>query len=186
MVRAQPDGLHVIVDNRSEAVAVLIRQPSRPWMGWSSGSNGLDDEFVLPVPPGESLITCFVGGTAPALPPGASIQANEDLFRVVDDGGWVSTDLSCGYDELWAFQTHAPYPAEVGPNRPDEAVRRFVPGVLPADRVEPGGYPNGSSDMSLMRIMRTGAVVAWVRAVPSEAGKSWSFNGYACPSSGIG
>jgi hypothetical protein len=30
IVIAQPDGLHIVVDNRSDGIAVLIRQPSRP------------------------------------------------------------------------------------------------------------------------------------------------------------
>jgi PASTA domain len=189
LVAAQPDGLHVVVDNRSDAVAVLIRQPSRPWVEWSSGSDGLNDEFVRSVPPGDSLIGCLTNdGTSYPSPTGEQ-QPNEGAFTVVDDESWASTDLSCGYDESWAFSARGSSSVPVDPDQPDEAVKAFVPGILSTDRVEGGGHPPGVIDELFVRIVRDGALVAWVRAVPRDVGDGstdWQLNGYACPGSGIG
>lgn len=61
VVEAQPDGVHVLVDSDDGSSHVVVRpepdQADTP--RWSSGSNGLDDEFVQEYGPGNYRIRCF-------------------------------------------------------------------------------------------------------------------------------
>jgi PASTA domain len=149
VVFAQPDGLHVVVDNRSDAEFIHIRQPSRPSMGWSSGSYGLDDEFILPVPPGEAFIGCLANSDSRTLE--GPMQPDEAAFEIVEDGTWVSMDLVCRFQESLEFSA-----ADASLETLDsvEAVRGLVPGILPLDRVERAGYAEYRA-LSFVRIVRT-------------------------------
>ena len=181
VVSAQPDGLHVLVDDQAGSEAVVVRQPSRPGFAWSSGSSGLDDEFVMLVPPGESYVGCFAAGWAPAAE-GPSAAPGEAAFIVVDpDGYWVSTDPTCPASTWEGF--HVNWQGDAGATRA-EAVLRYVPGILPVDTVEAAGYTGSPHQREVVRVVRSGEIVAWVMA--HNLAGSWSFDGYTCPGSGIG
>jgi PASTA domain len=185
VVGAQPDGLHILVDSRSDADAVLIRQPSRPWIQWSSGSSHLDDEFVRPVPPGETLIWCY---TEPLQEPEDTHtgpqRADEASFRVADSAGWVSTDLSCPFDKAQPFEANPTLGSVSNGGDLAAAAVRMVPGVLPSDTVDSGGYPESTSVLEI-RVIRDGAIVAVADARGWGEG-AWDIHGFACPGSSIG
>ena len=184
VVRPQPDGLHVIVDNRSNAEAVIVRHPSRPYQAWSSGSNGLDDEFVMLTPPGEAFVSCMpvTVSPTPAPSPGAPLQPNEASFAIVDDGSWVSADPVCGLSDRWSFQVQTSVSTHNGWT-PAEAAARLVPGIRPSDVVERAGYLGSPFEDESVRVVRDGQVLAWMRA---HSHGYWSFDGFACLGSGIG
>jgi hypothetical protein len=184
VVQAQSDGLHVLVDNQAGAEAIIVRQPSRPDVSWSSGSNGLDDEFPMPVPPGRSFVSCFGPGPSPAPSLGASLQQNEAAFEVVDPNGyWSSTDLVCPAGERREFTVSTG--VNVSPRMSAvEAATTLVPGVRPTDVVELADYGYlGFPRSGAIRVIRGGRIVAWT--LPNTGTGTWSFDGYACPGSGI-
>jgi len=183
VVRVQADGLHVVVRDWAGSEAVIFRQQARPEIAWSSGSNGLDDEFVTLVRPGETFVGCKGAGASVAPSPGSGVQSNEAAFTVVDpDHVWVPTDLVCGYKDQWSFHVGTSRATDNGMT-PSEAARALVPGVQMTDVVEPGGYVAAKSEADVVRVVRDGEVVAWMMAHSQAA---WSFDGYACPGSGIG
>lgn len=66
-IRARPDGVHVEVVGDSGGVSAVLLANSTyepvPHTQWSSGSEGIDDEFTRPVPPGEGRVMCAEEGT---------------------------------------------------------------------------------------------------------------------------
>ena len=62
VVGLRTDGLHVIVEGDvSRTAAVLLGNPDVSAAHntvWNSGSEGISDEFVRPVPPGEGHVLC--------------------------------------------------------------------------------------------------------------------------------
>jgi hypothetical protein len=181
VVMAQPDGLHVLVDNRDGSEAVVFRQQARPWVAWSSGGNSLNQEFVTLVSPGETFVSCKAAVPSVA-GSGTELQSDEASFTVVDPHhAWVSTDLACGFSDRWAFRTDSSQRTNSGMT-PSEAAKALVPGIGVTDIVEPGGYVG--SQGGLVRVVRESEVVAWLTAYSQV--DLWSFNGYACPGSDIG
>jgi hypothetical protein len=179
-VQAQADGLHVVVDDQAGAEAVVFTRPSEPWIAWSSGSNGLDGEFVSLVAPGETTARCEQAGTTYDTSQGDSGAAT---FVVLDPNAyWTSSDLACGpLDDSWAMTGLQPVDPLV--TTIYDAARMAAPGIRDTDIVESAGYTASRADAGLVRVARDGQVIAWLRDAFAEG---WSFDGYACPGSGIG
>ena len=180
VVQAQADGLHVVVDDQAGAEAVVFTQRSRPSIAWSSGSNGLDGEFVSLVAPGETIARCEQAGTTydtSEVDPGAA------TFVVADPNAyWTSADLACGpLDDSWAMKGLQPVDPLV--KTIYDAARMAAPGIRDTDLVESAGYTASRIDAGLVRVVRDGQVIAWLRDAFADG---WSFGGYACPGSGIG
>ena len=61
-VQVRPDGLHVIVEGDTAGVeAVILANSSNESVRgsvWNSGSDGVEDEFTRPVPPGRGHVLC--------------------------------------------------------------------------------------------------------------------------------
>jgi len=178
-VQAQADGLHVVVVDQAGAKAVVFTQPSRPSLAWSSGSNGLDGEFVSLVAPGETIARCEQAGTTydtSKVDPGAA------TFVVLDPNAyWTSADLACGpLDDSWAMDVQ---PVDPLVTTIYDAARMAAPGISDTDLVESAGYIVSRADAGLVRVVRDGQVIAWLRDAFADG---WAFDGYACPGSGIG
>jgi hypothetical protein len=178
VVAAQLDGVHIVVADPAGAAAVEIRQPGRPALAWSSGGFGLRDEFALPIPPGPSRIGCFTASSPTSTPDARSMTT----FEVVDPGGyWTSTDLACGpVEDAWSMSGWRPVDAAVASVL--DAARSAAPGIVSTDVIDPAGYTAAWSEGGLVRVLRDGDVVAWMRDALSEG---WQFTGYACPGTGI-
>jgi hypothetical protein len=95
-VRARPDGVHVEVEGDSGGVAAVLLANSSyepvPHIQWSSGSDGVDDEFTRPVPPGEGRVMCAEEGTQVETTP-SSIRTWPS-FEIVAPS-FESYELSC-------------------------------------------------------------------------------------------
>jgi hypothetical protein len=139
----------------------------------------------MPVPPGRSFVSCLGTGPSPAPSPGASLQQNEAAFEVVDPNGyWSSTDLICPAGERREFTVSTG--VNVSPSMSSvEAATTLLPGVRPTDVVELADYGyQGFPRSGAIRVIRGGRTVAWT--LPNTGTGTWSFDGYACPGSGIG
>jgi hypothetical protein len=178
VVRAQPDGLHLRVDDRAGIGNVLIR-PSDPVYGdelvFSSGSRGLD--AVYQAAPGTAEILCGVEG-------GFGETHVDDLpwvsFDIVDpDGYFMPYGLAC------ARQDRHQVPRAEQPGSAEALVEAGIDGVLPTDRVEPAGYAAGDWPFGRwFRVVRSDAIVASL-FIEEGRNRSELRDGFACDGSGI-
>ena len=177
VVRAQPDGVHVLVDDRAGVGNVLIRltDPVHGDAIFSSGSRGVEDEYVDEVAPGPAYVLCRGRGfreskvdELPWVP-----------FEVVDPGGYfVSYGLDCATSERLRNM-----PRGGGRGSAEELTRTALDGVLPTDRVEPAGYVEGRY-LNMIRVVRSGSVIAAVDILERPSGSTVA-GGVVCPASGI-
>lgn len=173
-VRPQPDGVHVLLDNRTgEDLGVSFDT------GFEDGGDNADEgttEHVWLAPPGRVDLACSGHAEQTAPQDGAS-------FTVVDpDGLWVSPDLGCDSGRAVA-SSGAPdaTPPKGDPRNPVEiAGERFGP-LRPDERLEEAGYPKG--EPRIVRLTRDGRTIAYAEYVDAsfaggEPGSGWIENGY--------
>jgi len=182
VVRTHPDGIHIQVRGAPDTEALVVRSSSRPGWAWSSGSNGIEDEVVMAVTPGEAYATCFSGGPIAAPSPGAAQQDYEGSFTIVNpDGYWISTELTCAFDP-------DPHNVEAEVASASEtieaAARRIIPGINDSDVAEAAGYRNAPGNREEIRVVRDGEVVAWANGFAFR-GETWSLEVTACQGSEI-
>jgi hypothetical protein len=177
IVRAQPDGLHVLVDDRAGVGSVSIR-PTDPIYGddviLSSASRGVQDEFFDEVAPGAADVVC----TGDFLRESEVDTLPWVRFEVVDPGGYfVSYGLDCSMSARHDI-------ADVsGRGSAAELTRTAVDGILPTDRVEQAGYVEGERQ-NWIRVVRSGSGVASLHFY-ERSRESRLISGSACAGSGI-
>jgi hypothetical protein len=165
-VRAQPDGVHVVVDNRT---GVDPGFSARFADGRGLGDNAPPgtSEHVLDAPPGTLEIGCYTGEHGSGEP---DLRALE----VVDvDGLYRSIELDCESMSS-GVSDYAPG-AEGEAGDPVDLARAAFEGATgglePDDVVERAGYPEW--DEPIVRLVRAGAVVATVRYRAADDGGGW-------------
>jgi hypothetical protein len=140
-VRARSDGLHVEVVGDSDGVsAVLLANSSyEPLLDtqWSSGSDGIDDEFTRPVPPGEGRVMCAEEGAQIETAP--SSVRTWPSFEIVAPS-FESYELSC------ADQTSLGPGFDVGGWTDGyDFIRKHVDATAPLSWAIRAGYPEDRS-----------------------------------------
>jgi hypothetical protein len=151
-------------------------------MTWSSGSSGLGNEFVVLVPPGESVVQCRDYENLPNPPQSDKWMETAPAFDLVDPNGyWVTTDVECPNPRY--FSESFPPEADIAPEMSAaDAARAVVPGIQEGDDVEAAGYVASSYEDRTIAVVRSGHVVA---AMTQSTGDPSSFTGFACPESGV-
>ena len=170
-VRAQPDGVHFLVDNEVNARGILGTMPGaeqdRTWLSEVSDGDDRRRSFVLSnLPPGRILIACTgPGDTLPS----QGFGAREPLpVEIVDvDGVWVPGELSCRRsDQLEAFVQAGDPQLNPVAERPQDVLLRALPGALAGDEAGPAGYIGAGfasdSGSYRYRVVRDGSIVALV------------------------
>jgi hypothetical protein len=180
VVRVQPDGLHVLVEDRAGVGNVLIR-PSDPIYGdeviFSSGSRGVDAQFVDEAVPGTAEIVC----QGDDIREGHVDELPWVPFQIIDpEGYFVSYGLGCGSSGRHHVSVSGSHSTSA-----EEFVRSGLAGVLPTDRVEPAGYADGRRLGAWIRVVRDGSTVASL-LVSDEGNRPELRDGFACDGSGIG
>jgi hypothetical protein len=178
-VPAQPDGVHVVVDNSGGATHLLSdTKGPRPVPEDRTSRFDLFDPHpdgytrtVANWPPGPVEIACEFPG----------LDQRSATVRVTDPNAlWISDALAC--------EETVPYNRETVIGNADivKAVRENVRGVLPTDDIVRAGYPQDPFPAAYMLVVRDGDPVA-VLILPyhgSEGG--WHpFVGEICVGSGI-
>ena len=98
IVQAQPDGVHAVIHNVSDAEVL---------MQWEHGGDGApsgDSRRLVPIPPGDARFRCqtLTDDLDPGDPGGWA------SFEVLEPPGWVSTDLGCAEGGVIGNLDHAP------------------------------------------------------------------------------
>jgi hypothetical protein len=157
IVAAAPDGVHIRVRDESGVGYVIVRPRGLPWISWSSGDSGLDDEFVRPVPVGEAIVSCATIGDDSQPQP----TQGEAVFEVIDpDGSFTNWVPSCPYDSMVAFAVQ-PEPRE---SDPLDIVRDHLSGLRTSDKLSIAGYPEDSQadEHPWVAIERNGHIIGAV------------------------
>jgi hypothetical protein len=165
-VEAQPDGVHLVLDNRLSGNADYSIDHSDGGMGWNVPVG--ESERVANVPPGTARISCYrrswgkekVG------------EISEGTIKILaGDSGYKSTELDCSGKR--ATGDYGAYSEEAVNGRkgdPVELARRTFAGSLrEGDVVEIAGNPE-SRDEKTVRVVRDGRVVATVTYFRSTSG----------------
>lgn len=172
VVRAQPDGVHLRVDNRTGAERYIYEQADpTSALNQHQAPPGIS-EAVSIEGPGSWRVIC----SPPSLYPGEDSPWVE--LEVADpEGIWVPDEPACQLTE----NTHPDYVEELPKGEagdPLELAKRelpeWMPGSRPGDVVEPAGYPQ--ADPPQFRIMRGGQVVA-VAYYRHDGREGWLFGG---------
>jgi hypothetical protein len=179
-VPAQPDGVHVVVDNSGGATDLSshMRGP-RPVPGDRTLQFSLfypdPDGFarvVTPWPPGPVEIACEFPGLD---------QRSETVHVTDPQRFWISAALAC--EETVPYER----PADRTPSADLEtAVRENVRGLLPADAILRAGYPQDPFPVPDMLVVRDGDPLAALSLPYYGEYEGWMpFVGEICVGSGI-
>jgi hypothetical protein len=162
-VRPQLDGLHVVIDNRTEV---------DPGFSVAFDHGGLGDnapqgtsKHVLDVPPGIVRIGCYTGARG-------SGERDLQALEVVDaDGVYRSTELTCESGSSTGVSDYVPGAKGETSDPVDLARATFesaIGGLEPDDVAERAGYPEW--DEPIVRLVRAGEVVATIRYREADDG----------------
>jgi hypothetical protein len=177
-VPAQPDGVHVIVDNPGGAriVHAHLKGPPPVPIGDRSLSVGVRPKGLArelaPWPPGPVELSCH----------GQEINERRETVHVTDPQGmWVSDALAC--EETVEFERESfLFNADM-----EAAVRDNVRGVLPTDEIVRAGYPQDPDPSTAAIVVREGDPVAALLLIYVDSEGGWyPFIGDICRGSGIG
>jgi hypothetical protein len=176
IVVAQPDGVHVHVDNLAEAAA----------LDFGSFGGPIDEAVrAWPIHPGTFSVECLERASDVYRGPGAA------RFEVVDPNGfWVPGTPECAEDDpLLKIRAYDGGGADYVDD--ESAIRGILHSVQPSDHVRIPFYPKGGGSKDLRYVVvRDGRVVAYVfvglsdEKDPEGAGLT-EVTGEACDSSGI-
>jgi hypothetical protein len=179
-VPAQPDGVHIVVDNAAGATHISSHMkgpPHVPTGGRTLRYSLLDpdrDGFVRLVatwPPGPVELACEAPG----------IEQGSETVRVTDpDGQWISAVLSC--EETVPYEREKRQPdADLERN-----IRNNVSGVLSTDEIVRAGYPQDTFPAATMLVVRDGEPVAAITLIYIDGEAFWIPSyGEICVGSGI-
>lgn len=185
LVRVQPDGVHVFLDDRVGAGGVDIYPSVLPDAVFG-GDISDGTQRPLEVPPGEAMIAC----TDEEPKAGSTLDDAQPITFLDPEGLWKSDILACGYGQrafpdrrdLSAYARGNPIEGDL-----EEVLRRAIPGIRPTDEVGPAGYPDGDRRARQWRVERDGEVMALIRYPTIAYGGLLHFSPLeVCRSSGIG
>ncbi len=162
-VKARPDGVHLVIDNRFEGeVGFSFEYPEGG--GGGDGAPKGESEHVGDYPPGEVRLGCEA-------PPVDGVGTDYATLEVVDPRGFYkAVELECEGGR--AVGGGPQYAAGVKGKKGDlaEIVRRGLSDRLrEGDTVEMAGYPK-SRDRRIVRVVRDGRVVATVAFMAGSGG----------------
>lgn len=192
VVSAQSDGLHILPTDVPEGVAIGVWSSGGGGSSWWSGSDGVNDEFVRPVPPGDLKVACDDE-------PGLVDTQLEEMRRrgmdaqLVDPQGFYIPRLPQCSDVKGILAGGIRVPeVSASYESAEMAIRALLKGVLEGDRVELAGYPDWTIHREY-RIIRAGAIIALARPWPNEDSgadggstvKIYNVMADVCPQSGI-
>ena len=166
-VEAQPDGVHFMVENRSE-VLVLFSDQDALEPGESR------DVVLTHLPPGEQRIYCY-----PESHPKPTAPEYKRISIVDPHGYWASPDLECppgGFIQSTTID-FADLNGQGAPT-PEEAVREyeeFAKRILQSDEVRRAGYPEEVGTARAV-VVRDGKTIASV-GVQATNGGGWVVSG---------
>jgi hypothetical protein len=177
IVRAQADGVHLLVDADVQDVKFSVHDDRGRTDGWE-----LTPETKQPFAttdwfaPGEVQVQC---GTSAGVTNGVA-------FEVIDpEGLWHDDRLAC--IESGAFDQRGSFPFYADVNPLPEAIARAVPGVRASDSISYSGYPQffEQPGPSSYRIVRDGQVVGSMEIVSYDE-RRFVYAMYSCNDSRIG
>jgi hypothetical protein len=178
-VAVQPDGLHLDPVDVDAATSIGVKSSAQPGTSWWSGSGGVDQPFVRPVPPGEITVVCTRDGGTERESDARLFEASDARVDLVDPEGFFRPYLpECPMSEWEEFGVRT---TDVDPQTAIDVIRSFA-GVLATDLVEPAGYPRGWPSLEDYRILRDEVIIA--RVMVSSAGGGTA-HVWACRDSGI-
>ena len=171
-VRAHPDGVHFVVDNRFKKGASYSFEYPEGGGGGESAPHG-ESAHVGDFPPGKVRIGC-------EKPPVDGMDVDYVVLEVVDpEGVYKPVELEC--EGQMAVSGGPAYASGVKGKRGDlvEITRRsFSDQIRDGDQVELAGYPE-SREYRTVRVVRDGRVIA--KIVYFREGKGWLQDQYeAC------
>jgi hypothetical protein len=165
-VRAQTDGVHIRVDNRTDADRRIFLTYANGAGGGASAPPGVTDlpnaygGTALRIPPGPTLIRCV----DPADPAGD--VKNVGLEVVDPDGVWTPTSFDC--PEVVTGSPLYTSDAKGQAGDPVELARQHFQGLLPTDVVELAGYADEGDP--IVRVVRDGATIATIEYFQAQDG----------------
>jgi hypothetical protein len=181
-VPAQPDGVHIVVDNAAGATHISSHMRGPPPV--PSGDRTLRYSLLDPDPDGFSrLVATWPPGPVEIACEAPGVEQRSETVRVTDpDGQWISAVLSC--------EKTVPYdrPADRTPYTDLETtVRENVSGLLRSDEVVRAGYPEDVFPAASMVVVRDGDPVAAIIFIYIDSEYGWMPGpGEICRGSGIG
>ena len=154
VVTAQPDGVHVLAEvSGIRQPQVLLFSDANPTGLFSSEAQGVDDVFVVALPPGLATASCLSMPLVSGGPTGS--------FSVVDpEAVFKAYHLTCE-DPEWAGTSRDDLPNILPASTPEEAFAMHVDGLMSEDVIERAGYPMDAGRWDFYRVTRDGQVIAW-------------------------
>jgi hypothetical protein len=172
-VRPQRDGLHLEIRNHTGTeLAFSVEDSATGGQGASAPPGSV--EYVWPLAPGKLFVKCTDDQADPSEVEGTPLE-------VVDEEGiWVSTSLGDSCTEASMSTADYGVGAKGEKGDPVDIARRLFEkkGLEPGDVVEPAGYPEG--DETIVRVVRSGDVVATMSFLSDDAGGWLSENTNVC------
>jgi hypothetical protein len=177
-VPAQPDGVHIIVDNPGGARIVHAHLKGPPPVGIHDKTlsvgvrqQGLARE-IQQWPPGPVELSCH----------GQEIDERRETVLVTDpDGLWISDALPC--EETVPYQSPS---SETAHADLETTARGNLSGLLASDEIVRAGYPQDAFPAATMLVVRDGEPVAAITLIYIDSEEYWiSGPGEICVSSGI-
>ena len=153
-VRARPDGVHLVIDNRFDAEAGYAFKHPEGEMG--DGAPRGESSHVWDPPPGEIRVGC-------EKPPVDGIGTDYATLKVVaGDSGYKPIELECqGGMAVAGGAQYAPGARGVKGDLVGQARSQFSEKIREDDVVELAGYPE-LRDERIVRVVRDGRVIATV------------------------
>jgi hypothetical protein len=178
-VPAQPDGVHIIVDNPGGAriVHAHLKGPTPVTISPRGLSVGVRPQGLArdieAWPPGPVELSCH----------GQEMDERRETVHVTNPQGlWVSAALAC--DDTVPYHR----PTDSTPYTDMEtAVRQNVKGLLPTDEIVRAGYPQDPFPAATMLVLREGEPLAAITLIYIDSEEFWiPSTGEICRGSGIG
>lgn len=177
IVTAQADGLHVVPIDVPPGWSMAVTSSGDENVVMLSGSDGVDNSFVRPLPPGDAVVMCGVRGILDSEP--ERFQDSGVPFRLVDPSGYfMPYGPQCNDSDLVPFYRRMDGVDSDAADR----IRNDIPGVRALDIVERAGYRVDNGGRYWWRVVREGSVVAGLQVGPQGGGV---IHGWVCGSSGI-
>ena len=178
-VPAQPDGVHIIVDNPGGARIVHAHLKGPPPVGIHDKTRSLGvrqqglAREIQQWPPGPVELSCH----------GHGVDERMLAVDVIDPQGlWVSDGLAC--EETVPYDRPSDRTAYADLER---TVRENVSGLLPRDEIARAGYPQDAFPAATLLVVRDGEPIAAIMLIYIDSEEFWiPSTGEICRGSGIG
>jgi hypothetical protein len=175
VVRAQRDGVHILIENPGDAWGIDVHHDS--WAHGTAEGVELTDEATpdtSAMGPRSVIVACLPTSHSSYTDPGAPTAT---LTIVDPDGLYVPWDLACGFGEEFRMKIAA------STDEDPAVVFRRVPGIRPSDEFKTPKYPDSPQYWTTFIVLREGQAVARIMG-PYDGGE-WDLIVNACPGSGI-